>query len=345
MNRHVTIRELARECQVGVTTVSRALNDKPGISATTKERIQKAARELGYRPNPNAQNLRAFSTKSIAVLVKGTTNPFFLSLLDPLEQEIRDHGYQMNLIRVEHHEDEVKRALQTCRDFALSGLIFMGGWFQNSLEELAQIPVPFVACTVPLSAYRGEVEEIFSVAVDDFSGMDLLVKHLADLGHQRIAFIGPDRGDPSVGRLRQIAFEQACEKYNLPLNRKMIINGDDSVASYSLEYGYQATRQLIESGAEFTALATITDLIAIGAMRALREHGLKLPEDMSVTGFDGLQTGEYIYPSLTTIVQPGLEITKRTCKFLFANLQDKKPGRHLLIPGELRIGSSSGALH
>lgn len=356
-NTPVTIKDIAAACGVGVTTVSRALNDQPDIAPHRKAAIKEAARQLGYRPNRNAQQLRHTITKTIAVLLKGPSNPFFINLLDPLEKEIRSRGFNVMLVRVDHSADEMAAALQACADVRLAGIIFMGGWSNRSVSEIEQLPVPFVLCSVPLEVADNPQNEprkmprakFSSVAIDDFASIEQIVKHLHDLGHRQLAFLGPDSTDRSVGYLRLVAFKAACAKFSLHYDEHLLFQElPANIAPYSYEYGYRmamkfiAERQNLPVVKRFTALVAMTDVLAIGALKAFLNAGLRVPQDISVTGFDGIDTARYVHPDLTTITQPVDQIVKQTADLLFAQIGSDSSGQHLLLPGKLYVGRSTG---
>lgn len=338
--RTVTIKDIAAVCKVGVTTVSRALNNQPGISRATRNRVLKVAKTLNYSPNLHAQELRAQKTNQVAVLMKGPTNPFFLEMIDSLERELRASGYSMAIVRVKHLEDEVSAALDLCCNTRVAGVIFMGGTIDYRSAELARLGVPCVRCTVPMIA-DDDRDYYSSVAVDDKAGIEALVSYLYGEGHRQIAFLGSDSSDASVGFLRLQQFLQATKQLSLDLDPDLLVTGDNSLPTYSFEYSYHLTRQLLNRNKPFTALVTMTDVLAIGAQRALHSAGLDVPKDVSVVGFDGLTLGKYVTPSLTTYVQPIEDIIKHTWSLLRIGMEGGHRTSHLLVPGTLRLGESS----
>lgn len=356
-NTPVTIKDIAAACGVGVTTVSRAINDQPDVAPARKALIKATAKKLGYRPNRNAQQLRNTITKTIAVLIKGPSNPFFLGILDPLEKEIRERGFNVMLVRVNHSADEMAAALQACADVRLSGIIFMGGWTNRSVIEIEQLPVPAVLCTVPLEMAHNSIPatikksrvKFSSVAIDDFAAIRQIVHHLYSLGHKHLAFLGPDPSDRSAGYLRLTAFKAVCQELSLQYDEQILPQEiPPDLAPYSYEYGYQMTMRLLTdwklapANKRFTALVAMTDVIAIGALKALIKSGLRVPEEVSVTGFDGINTAHYVHPELTTIVQPVTELIKQTVDLLFSHLGSDTNGKHVLLPGKIFVGGSTG---
>ena len=338
----VTIHDIARECGVGVGTASRALNNSSGVSEKTRQKVLSAAQRLNYSPNPHAQSLRSVASASIAVLMKGPDNPFFLAFLTPLESVIRQHGYSMTLVRVAHGEDEVQLAMRTCSVSKPAGIIFLGGRYRHEEAPLADIPVPFVLCTI--STLDDSQRDMYSsVTVDDVAGMELLLDHLVDLGHEHFAVIGSDAADCSVGAIRLGRLERAFQTRGIEWDPDLILNGEASLSPYSFEYGYEIATRLLQQRKHFTALITMSDVLAIGAQRALIEHGISVPADVSVTGYDGLAFSRYTSPSITTIVQSVETLVERSCTILFGILEGKGTVQHDVIAPVLRIGESTGS--
>lgn len=336
----VTIRDIAKACGVGQATVSRALNNSGGVSKATRERILAAAAALNYSPNPYAKGLRTVTSSTVAVLMKGPDNPFFLEFLRPLELAIRCRGFMMTIVRVPHGEDEVQLALRTCAVSKPEGVIFLGGWYRHDRRSLADIPVPFVMATI--SSLDDTDKDLYSsVRIDEEAGMELIASHLIGLGHSEFAVLGPDLADRSVGAQRLTALFEACERRGVHIDSNLVLNGEVALSPYSLGYGYELAKRLVERGKRFTALVNVSDVIAIGAQRALIESGISVPADVSVTGFDGIELSRYTSPSITTVVQPVEEIVARTCDILFDLIDGTGVPRHEVVAPTLRVGEST----
>lgn len=337
----VTIRDVAAAAQVGITTVSRALNNQSGISPATRTRILQVAQDLHYQPNRHAQNLRSQDINNIAVVMKGPSNPFFLSLIDPLEKAIRAHGYQMSLLRVPHEADEVNIGRGAYQDSEAAGVLFLGGQARESTAVFNSFPLPFTLCTVPPApAWDNSVA---AVSVDEEHGISLIVSHLTDLGHRQIAFLGPDRAERSVGAIREKAFISALSAQGITTDENLIVRGGDGDNPYSFSYGYQMATRLLARKIPFTAVVAISDVIALGAQKALIDAGLKIPEDVSITGFDGIEFARYTNPALTTVEQPIELLAETSCRLLFAQMKKQSITRpQRLLRGSLLIADSTG---
>lgn len=296
---------------------------------------------MKYLPNSNASALRSHTTKNITVVLKGSINPFFLAVLDNLEQEINKRGFFMQLVRVERESEALSDGRQSWRQNKPAGLIFLGGQFQHKLRELHELPIPFVFCTVPQAAGLAP-SKYSSVAVDDVKGIQALVKHLHNHGHRQIAFLGPSTEDRSVGALRMETFRRALHDLGVQDHPDLIVTSSTDHGRYTFGHGYDMAKELLNRKVDFTAVIAVSDIVAIGAQKALQESGLRVPEDVSITGFDGVEFANYVTPTLTTIVQPVASISAESCELLFKQIAGESISDHVLLPGILRAGGSTG---
>ena len=187
----ITIKDIAKQCGVGVSTVSRALNDHPDISPETRRMVMEVIEQTGFIPNNSARNLKRTDAKCIALLVKGITNPFFSSMIQIIEEETQRKKYALVLRHVEAHEDEVDVALEMEKEKRLRGIVFLGGMFQHSQEKLNKLKVPFTSSAIGIDNFEQKGTAKFSnIAVDDFLESRKMTDYLLDLGHRRIALIG-----------------------------------------------------------------------------------------------------------------------------------------------------------
>lgn len=317
------IKDIAKLCGVGVSTVSRAINGHPEVNADTRARILQVIKEQNYVPNNSARNLRRLNTNTIAVLVKGIANPFFSPLLKILERELHTHKYSMLLHQVDSDADEVDTALELIKEKNLVGIVFVGGKFTHQSEKLSRLDVPFVMCTS--SAASAHETTYSSVCIDDFKESYKAVDYLCKLGHKDIAILMPAR-DESIGRSRFDGYTQALLDHGITLNPQLIGYFHPEFEEYSLQNGYFCTKELLESGVHFTALFALSDMLAIGASRAILEQGYCIPKDFSIIGFDGIELSEYCNPPLTTIAQPIKAIALESIHILFDLIKSKNKG-------------------
>ena len=342
----ITIKDIARECGVGVSTVSRALNNHPDINPETRDKIMQVIKQNGFVPNNSARNLKRVDAKSVAVLVKGITNPFFTDMIRVIEEEIEDHGFTMVMHHVESREDEVDVALELVKEKRLQGILFLGGDFAHSEEKLSLLNVPYVFSTAGTQPENLSDKIYSSISVDDRAESRKVIDYLLDIGHRRIAIITAKSEDQSVGKLRLDGYREALEKRGVPFDEKLVwsLHEGEEFEQFSMENGYIVTKELIASGAKFTAIFAISDMLAIGACRALRESGIEVPKDVSVAGYDGIALGDFYNPRLTTLKQPIEDIAKATINLLFGILAGKKEHQHLFFPGQLVIRESTKAI-
>jgi LacI family transcriptional regulator len=339
----ITIKDIAKMCGVGVTTVSRAMNNHPDINKQTKAKVMKVIKENNYVPNNSARNLKRSQSKTIAVLIKGITNPFFNKMLQVFEKETKSRKYSYILQKVDENQDEIDVAIELEKEKRLKGIVFLGGYFSHTKEKLEQLTVPFVLSTIVMASQAGE-NNYSSVSVDDFAESYKIVNYLCSLGHKKIAIISAPMNDESIGQLRFDGYKKALEDNHIKLDRNLVWCMKDCIEGYSMKNGYEVTKELLKSEEEFTAIYAISDSLAVGACKAILETGKKIPDDYSVAGFDGMDIAFYYNPSITTIRQPVEEIAKETIKILFDLIHKKTNSVHRIFPAELVVRESTKEL-
>ena len=339
-----TIKDIAKICGVGVSTVSRAINNHPDINPETKEKIMNTIKEYGYVPNNSARNLKRVDAKAIAVLVKGIANPFFANMIKIIEEECKRNRYSMELQHIESDEDEVDVAQKIVKEKRLRGIIFLGGLFSHSEEKLKKLNVPFVFSTAGSIPENISKNQYSNLCVDDYKESMKMVDYLIGLGHRRIAIIVAEPYEESIGQLRLEGYIDALKKNGIQPDSALVFQTSDEISHFSMENGYCTTKRLVESGVDFTALYAVSDVLAIGATRALLESGRKVPDDVSVAGYDGIDVSGYISPSLTTIRQPVEAMAKDTVKLLFDIIAGKKDHQHITYEAELLERESTKAI-
>ncbi len=327
----ITIKDIARMCGVGVSTVSRALNNQSDINPGTRARILEVVRETGFVPNTTARLLKQSETNNVAFLVKGITNPVFAGMLQVMEAQAEEKGYAVILRRVGPTEDEVLVALHLIRERKLRGIVFLGGNFTHEESELGLLGVPFVFATIgedpeEKAASKGHHDNgkvgYVNIAVDDVKASYDAVQYLIGLGHARIGMITEGLGMPSVGQLRYRGYCRALRDAGIVHQDQDVVVVTKGIEHFSLSNGYEAAQELMKKSPELTAIFCVSDILAIGACRAILDAGKRIPEDVSVMGFDGIGMGSYVNPRLTTMQQPFEEIAASAMKSLFGMLED-----------------------
>lgn len=338
----ITIKDIAKQCGVGVSTVSRALNSHPDINPETKKKILEVIEETGFIPNNSARNLKRTDAKCIAVLVKGITNPFFSSMIQIIEEETQRSRYALVLRHVEAKEDEIDVALELEKEKRLRGVVFLGGMFEHCEEKIRKLKVPFIFSTIGVntgdSLGRAEYSNI---AVDDRRESQKMTEYLLGLGHRHIALV-TERPEWPVGYLRTEGFRNAYREQGIPVEEELICYVEEDIDHFSMENGYLTAKKLLQSGREVTAIFAVSDSLAIGVCRAVIEAGKRIPEDISVAGYDGIEMGEYYNPKLTTIKQPVEEIAKKTIRLLLDVIAGREEPQQIVLPAELVERESTG---
>lgn len=336
-----TIKDIAKICGVAVSTVSRAINNHPDINEDTKKLIMKTIKEYNYIPNNSARNLKRSESNTIAVLIKGISNPFFNNMIKVFENEIQRKKYSFLLHRVEEHQDEIEIALLLEKEKRLKGIVFLGGYFCHSEAKLEQLKVPFILCTGGVSE-QIKKDSYSCVTVDDVVESYKIVDYLCKLGHKRIAIITAPLEEESIGQLRLDGYKKALKDNGISLDQNLIrYRIDDKIDTFSMKYGYEVTKELIHSSTDCTAIAAISDSMAVGACKAIFEVGKRVPEDYSVTGYDGMDISFYYNPSITTIRQPAEEMAEETIRVLFEMIEGRMERVRKTFAAELVVGAST----
>ena len=319
----ITIKEIAKICGVGVSTVSRAINNHPDINPETKKKILETIAEYQYIPNNSARNLKRSESNSIAVLAKGISNPLFGAMVQMLERDILGKQYLFVL-------QKEKR---------LKGIIFLGGASHPREDLLHQLTVPYVICTVN-AVLEESLDNFGVVSIDDEAESYRMVDYLCRMGHRRIAILTSLARDSSIGTLRLEGYKRALRDNGIEYDESLVVTMNPDEQTYTMQNGYQQTKRLLNRGVSFTAVYAIADVIAIGACKAIFDAGMRVPEDVSVAGFDGLDQAYYYQPSLTTIEQPIREMTTEASRILFELINEKTGRRYRIFPAKLREGQS-----
>jgi len=333
-----TIKDIAQLLHLSVSTVSKALNDYPDVAPETKQRVQEAARSLGYRPNVIAQRLQSRRTGTLGFVLwygeDSISDPWLNEFLISMLEAAARHQYDLLVSACPLGTSRPEVYEQVIRTGRVDGLILDStDRHDDRITYLCQEGFPFVVFG------RTEQDIDFPyVDVDGRAGVRQAVQHLIDLGHRRIAFIGL----PSFSFCaydRRLGYEAALEANGLPLETDLIVE----VEAGSEENGYSAMIQLLELSHPPTAVMVSSDLMAIGALRAAQERGVTVGRDLALIGFDDISLAAYTHPPLTTLRQPMQEIGQRLVDMLVCLLEDRPlPERHVILPPPLVIRQSSG---
>ena len=311
----MTIKDIARESGYAVGTVSRVLNNNPRVSEDARRKILAVVAQHGYQPNANAKHLKQQANDGIALIVKGTQNMLFAGILEPLQQIIEESGYVATVYYIDEEANEVAQARRICTERKPHGILFLGSNPEYFTPELEALGIPCLLLTNSAASLR--IRNLSSVSVDDMAASDK-----------------PNLSRPSLARLA------GCQGAMLRLGLPFDMEKQYAYARFSLSSGYEAMEYLLKHSPDITAVFAMSDLMALGAIRALRDHGLCVPQDISVTGFDGIALGQYSVPRLTTIRQNMGQLAQRSARILLHNIQ--KPGNavHEIVSFDLTEGES-----
>ena len=308
----MTIKDIAKQCSVSVSTVSRVLNDRPDVSDDVRRKVRAAIKDSNYIPNNSARDLVRTKSEAIGLVVRGVSNPFYTDIIQAIENTVTDAGFSLVMQQIPSCADEVQRAAVMEREKRLRGIIFLGGRFDYTPGDLAMLNVPFVCCSYSNQYGTLRVGEYSAVSIADEETARQAVDHLYDHGHRRIAALICREDDQSISQLRYQGYRKALESHGIPLDEDLVM----CTGTFDIRDAYEAVSRRLRQGADFTALFAIADSMAIGAMRALRDAGRRVPEDCSVIAIDGLELSAYIEPPLTTLCQPMEEMGRRSAQIL-----------------------------
>jgi len=330
-----TIRDVAARAGVSVATVSRVVNRSPHrVSPATQRRVQAAVQALAYESNIIARGLKKRSTRSVALIVPDISNPFFPAIARGIEDVARARGYAVLLCNTYEDLERERAYLDLLAKRMVDGLVFAtAGSNTRHLRALRREGRPVVLVARDVAGVR-----IDTVLVDNFRGEFEATTHLLGLGHRRIAHITGPRS-LHVASERRRGYLQALEAAGVPRSDAVIVEGD-----FAAEGGRQAVQHLLERGVRFTAVAAANDLMAIGAMEALRHAGRRIPQDVAVVGFDDITFASLVSPALTTVAQPKYRMGQLAMERLLELMDGAdEGGRQTVLIPQLVVRESCGA--
>ena len=330
----VTIKDIARESGYSVSTVSRVLNNRNDVSPDARKKIEEVVAKFNFVPNNNAKHLKQNNSKAIGVLVKGISNMLFASVVEEIQRMIEKTEYTLVVSYLDEDADEVEQAILLCRERKPLGLLFLGGNPEYFHREFSGVDVPCVLVTN--RANEMHFENLSSVATDDIAAARCAVDQLFVAGHRRIGILGGDFDKSYTSHQRFLGCEQSFSEHGAVLD----VEHCYEKARFSFGSACRAMKRLIGKFPDVTAVLAMSDVMAIGAIRALRDLGYRVPEDVSVIGFDGTSLAEYYNPKLATIKQQHQTLANRSIEILFGQIELKKEPIHEIVPFEFVNGES-----
>jgi LacI family transcriptional regulator len=323
----VTIADVARRAGVSTTTVSHALSGRRPVAADTRERVADAVRDLGFRPNGVARSLRLRSTLTAALVIPDITNPFYPVLARGLQDALARDGYHVMVCNTDGRPDREREYLGDAIDRRLSGIVIARTDAEPLEAELGEA----IAHGVAVVAVNGTElhPDADLVRTDDEAGVQAVVAHLVAGGHTRIARIG---GGGEVGRVRAAGFDLGLAAAGLVGDPALVRQGDWTRAG-----GHEAMHALLGAAPRPTAVFCANDLMALGAMDACREHGVRVPDDVALAGYDDIEAAALVAPALTTIPNPAYAIGETSGRLLLERMRgDRREARLVVLqPGAL----------
>lgn len=331
-----TIHDIAKKLNISASTVSRALNNNPIISKTTRDRIKKTADEMGYRPNTLAANFRTKRTNTIGVIVPWINRHFFSSVISGIEDVAYKNGFAVAISQSNDNFEKEDKIAHTLFANRVDGLILSIGMETTTFHHLKL----FSERNIPLVFFDRVVDEIqaHKIVVDDFGGGYLATKHLIEQGATKIAHIGGPL-NLKIYKNRQNGFCKALKEAELKIDESLIINNSLTRAD-----GTRAIQKLIKNNELPDAIFCANDTTALSSIIYLRENEIKVPEEIAIVGFSNEPYSELVTPSISTIKQPGFSMGKKAAELIIDQINHKKGNQQfetITMPTELIIRSSS----
>ncbi len=343
---HVNLRMLAEHLELSQTTVSLVLNNSPSaksIPPDTRQRVMEAAQRLNYRPNYFARSLRQSRSMSVGVLAPDLSEGYFTRVMSGVVEQLTAAHYFYFTACHDWKKELIEQYPRMLVERAVDGFLLL-----NTPAEGIQVPVPVVA----ISAHSA-LENVTNIVLDHHGAVAQALKHLYELGHRKIAFMRGPRAIPD-SEYRWESIQEIAREMGLKIDPANVIRID--TAGWSMkagihpmapEIGYKPMKALLEKSRDFTAIFCFNDIAAIGAIRALKDAGCSVPGDVSVVGFDDIQSAAYSTPSLTTVRQPLMEMGRRGAEVLLDRIanRDKEYLGEIVMAGELIVRESTGPVN
>lgn len=330
-NGKITIKDVAREAGVSVTTVSRALNSTGRIDAQTKKRVEEVIEQLGYRPDSTAQSMKTRRTRNIFLVVPDIVNPFYANLSKALQLLVKQKNYNITFYNTNESLSEELRAIETAQEIHAGGIVFASvSEHQCIVDSLCESNIPAVL----LNSYGAC--ELDSVHGEISSGTYISTKYLIENGHRYIGFAGASV-DTTVGKSRKQGYIDALTEVGLKIDSKLTFE-----MGFSEDSGYKAGKYFSALQPRPTAICCANDIIAMGVLTALREAGIQVPAEMSVVGMDDIIYSRISGPPLTSVSNDSQAFAENAFNLLFDRIESKYKGkpREIILKHELIVRES-----
>ncbi len=329
----MSLEEVAKQARVSTATVSRVLNDVGPVRASTRVRVLKVIEELNYHPNLHARNLAGGKSRTFGMIVSNLENPFFFDVYKAAEEVARARGFEIILANTGYSPEQLGRNIRLMLGRRVAGLALVISEMDPALiQQLSDLDIPAVFYDVGSPKHN-----ISNITVNYGKGIARAVRYLHELGHRRMAFVSHN---PALGpiSIRERAFRDTVDEFAPAIDWKIVADSD------GIEGGRLATREILASGLDPTAIICVNDFMALGVLHELRECGLRVPADVSVTGFDNIKLAEVASPALTTVHVPRDRIGQLMVHVLTEpHAAAEACGRKILIDPEFLVRASTGA--
>lgn len=327
----MNLEQVARRAKVSTATVSRVLNNASVVKSSTRARVVKAIEELKYHPNLHARSLAGGKSRTLGVIVSNLENPFFFDIYKTIEADARDRGYEVVMANTDYRSEQLVTSIRLMIGRRVMGLAaIVSEMAPELIDELTESRTPVVFYDVGTPR-----PNITSIRVDYRRGIERVVDYLHSLGHRRLGFVGHHAVLAPLNERMKAVLDAVARIPELDVRT--------AADADTLEGGRQATRALLSTGFQATAIVCVNDVMAVGALRELRERGIRVPRDISVTGFDNVKLSEFCYPALTTV-----HIPRERIGHIIADCLAPRPGKapaenpEIVIDPELMVRSSTG---
>jgi len=331
----INIKEIAHKSGFSIATVSRVLNNKGSVKEETKKRILQIAQEHDYVPNPIARSLSSKKTDTIGVILPELVDEFFTDIIRGIDEEAYHAGKYVNISSSHSKRNTVETLLEFMTSGRVDGVILMA---PKMHEEVSTIVQKSERPIVVLNAHQ-EIKDIVSFNIDNYHGAYNVIEHLIEHGYKHIGMIqGPEGNCDAEERFR--GFKDAINKHNLPVHQSSVVMGD-----FTAKSGYYGFTRMMSQPQKPEAIFAANDMIATGVYEAARNSGIRIPQDVSVVGFDDIYLSRLLVPRLTTVHVPIVELGQKAVRYLIkmmiGEVNPKTPYREIVSTG-LVIGGSCG---
>jgi LacI family transcriptional regulator len=306
MKKSISLKDVAKLAGVGLGTASRVLNNHASVTEETRKLVQEAMKALNYQPNAIARSLKMNSTMTVGILIPDISSAFFPEIVRGIEDIANESQYNIILCNTDLYYHKEKLALNMFHEKKVDGVLFISNPVSEvTMDKFKEMNIPVVL----VSTHKGN--ELPSVVINNEKAAYKAVDYLCKLGHKKIAILAGLFDDPNAGIPRLQGYIKALSDNGIKFDKDLVYEGN-----YRYKSGYENMKEILSKGTIPTAVFAVSDLMAIGASKAILEEGLKIPEDISVMGFDGVEAAEFFYPPITTINQPRYEMGAEAMRLL-----------------------------